>query len=179
MEGAQRRDEPEETRVRSGLFGVNGNAKEVAIVPLSASKKSASQRPLRGKVALIVGGASDNGRSLAVAFAERGIDVAVVYFNEKHEIAREIKEQVEEHGQRCLLLSGHEKEDEESETFSQRVMQKILEKFGRLDIFINFSAQVFPFRRVVEEETERQEDVRSQIFPHFRMMKAALEEIVD
>jgi len=43
---------------------------------------------LEGKIALITGGDSGIGRAVAVAFAQEGADVAIVYLNE-HEDAKE------------------------------------------------------------------------------------------
>src|SRR5947209_8762983 len=60
---------------------------------------------LPGRVAMITGGDSGIGRSVAVLFAMEGADVAVVYLDE-HEDARETKRLVEENGRNCLLLAG-------------------------------------------------------------------------
>ncbi|MFW6062937.1 MAG: SDR family NAD(P)-dependent oxidoreductase [Chloroflexota bacterium] len=163
-------------------FQDNGQSRkamtDVTIIPLTADDTVEEKVPLRGKVALIVGGASENGQSLAVAFAERGIDVALVYFNDRHELAERIKSQVEARQQRCMLISGNREEDEENDEFSRHVVLRILETLGRLDIFINYSARIFPFRYILEEETQQQRAIRKQIFPHFTMMKAALDQII-
>ena len=50
-------------------------------------------RKLRGKSALITGGDSGIGRSVAVLFAREGADVAITYLNE-HEDATETAEAV-------------------------------------------------------------------------------------
>lgn len=163
-------------------FQDNGQSRramtDVTIIPLTADETVEEKVPLRGKVALIVGGASESGQSLAVAFAERGIDVALVYFNDRHELAERIKSQVEARQQRCMLISGNREEDEENDEFSRHVVRRILETLGRLDIFINYSARIFPFRYILEEETQQQRAIRKQIFPHFTMMKAALDQII-
>ena len=175
---------PEEPDHRAELQQ-NGNGHswssltKITMIPLTARRERKHKTvPLQGKVALIVGGVTENGRSLAVAFAERGIDVAIVYFNGKHEMAEEIKQQVEARAQRCLLISGSREEENENEEFSRHTVRRILDTLGRLDIFINYSARIFPFRYILEEETQQQRAIRSQIFPHFSMMKAALDQIV-
>ncbi|MDX1662288.1 MAG: SDR family NAD(P)-dependent oxidoreductase [Candidatus Promineifilaceae bacterium] len=170
--------------------GVNGSAREIAIIPLDSSDQapgssesqaeetSATTVELENKVALIIGGATESGRSLAVSFAERGMDVAVVYFNAAHGMAASIKEQVEEQGRRCLLIPGAEIDDGVDEQFAREVVQQIIKQFGRLDVFINFSAHAFPLQNLFHEEEVQEEDMREQIFPHFSMMKAALNEIL-
>jgi hypothetical protein len=156
----------------------NGSAKEISIIPLEATEESASKVELSGKVALIVGGATENGQALAVAFADRGIDIALVYFNSAHELAVDILEQIEQRGQRCLLIPGQALDGEVERGFAREAMVQIIDAFGRLDIFINFSAHDFPLGRLVKPEQKTAESVRSRIFPHFNMMKAALEEII-
>lgn len=157
--------------------GVNGSAKEISIIPLETTEETQDKVELSGKVALIVGGATENGHSLAVAFAERGVDVVLIYFNSAHEMAVNILEQVEAQGQRCLLISGEAVDGDVDETFAREAMVQIIDTFGRLDIFINFSAHAFPLGRLVKSEQEKEEDVRSRLFPHFNIMKAALGEI--
>ncbi|MGE5847768.1 MAG: SDR family NAD(P)-dependent oxidoreductase, partial [Ignavibacteria bacterium] len=60
---------------------------------------------LKNKVALITGGDSGIGRSVAVHFAREGADIAIIYLNENKD-ALETKRMVEEEGRKCLLLAG-------------------------------------------------------------------------
>src|SRR3984893_3854150 len=60
---------------------------------------------LQDKVAIVTGGDSGIGRSVAVLFAREGADVAIVYLAE-HEDARVTKASVEKKGRRCHLISG-------------------------------------------------------------------------
>lgn len=159
------------------LRGTNGSAKEISIIPLEAAEETQDKVELSGKVALIVGGATENGRSLAVAFADRGVDIVLVYFNSAHEIAVAIKEQVETRKQRCLLISGEAIDGDVDKIFAREAIAQIIHTFGRLDIFINYSTHAFPLGQLVRPE-EEVEDVRSHVFPHFNIMKAALDELV-
>jgi NAD(P)-dependent dehydrogenase (short-subunit alcohol dehydrogenase family) len=127
---------------------------------------------LQGKVALITGGDSGIGRSVAVLYAKEGADVAIVYLDE-HEDAKETKRLVEELEQKCLLIPG----DIGNEKFCQEAIQKTVEKFGKLDILINNAAVQYA------EDTQTLEDIDSarlgrvfstNIFSMFYMTKAAL-----
>lgn len=158
-------------------MSMNGSAKEISIIPLNAPDELQGEVNLNEKVALIVGGATENGRSLAVAFAARGVDVALVYFNSAHEMAADIKVQVEARNRRCLLISGEAVDGNVDKAFAREAMAQIGDTFGRLDIFINYSAHAFPLGQLVRPEEDTVESVRARVFPHFNMMKAALDEL--
>lgn len=159
----------------------NGSAHEISIIPLPQKGKRAQPErkkvELQGKVALIVGGATDKVQSLAVAFAERGINLALVYFNQDHARAAQIKQEVEQRQQECMLIPGHEQNDGANMQFAEAVVLQLLERFGRLDIFINLSTHAFPLGELLGNGEEQIDALRSHIFPQFNMMKAALEQI--
>src|SRR5690348_16854301 len=60
---------------------------------------------LHDRVAIITGGDSGIGRSIAVHFAREGANIAIVYLNE-HSDAEKTKELVESEGRRCILFAG-------------------------------------------------------------------------
>ncbi len=60
---------------------------------------------LNEKVALITGGDSGIGRSVAVHFAREGCKVAIVYLDESQD-AQTTKEMIESLGGQCLLIQG-------------------------------------------------------------------------
>src|SRR4051812_42786795 len=60
---------------------------------------------LEGKLAMVTGGDSGIGRSVAVYFAMEGEDIAIAYLDE-HDDARETKRLIEQCGRRCLLIAG-------------------------------------------------------------------------
>lgn len=94
---------------------------------------------LNGKVALITGGDSGIGRSVAVHFAREGADVAIVYFNETQD-ANITKNLVEAEGRKCLLLKG----DLKKESFCRKIVNQTIKQFGSLNILVNNAAMQFP-----------------------------------
>src|SRR5690242_7706628 len=91
---------------------------------------------LAGKVALVTGGDSGIGRSVAMLYALEGADVAIAYLDE-HEDANQTKSAVEGTGRRCLTLAG----DAGDEKFCEAAVAKVIESFGRLDILVNNAAE--------------------------------------
>lgn len=125
---------------------------------------------LEGKVALITGGDSGIGRSVAVHFAKEGADLMVVYLNE-HEDAEETERLIEETGRRCELMAG----DLGDERFCRQVVDRTLEAFGKLDILVNNSAEQHPRESLLEITAEQLERTfRTNIFAQFFLTREAL-----
>lgn len=95
---------------------------------------------LDGKKAVITGGDSGIGRSVAVHFAREGADVAIVYTPKEQEDAQKTKRMIEEEGKTCLLFEG----DAKDERFCQRVIVQTVEKLEGLHILVNNAAVQFP-----------------------------------
>jgi NAD(P)-dependent dehydrogenase (short-subunit alcohol dehydrogenase family) len=125
---------------------------------------------LRNQVALITGGDSGIGRSVAVLYAKEGANVAISYLNEDKD-AQETKRLVEEQGKKCLLLPG----DISSEKFCAEIVQKTVDEFGKLDILVNNAAEQFAEGDLEDIDAERLGRVFStNIFSMFYLTKAAL-----
>lgn len=125
---------------------------------------------LKGKVALITGGDSGIGRSVAVLYAKEGADVAISYLDE-HGDAEKTKKEVEAVGQRCLLIPG----DISNEKFCQEVVQKTVDELGQLDILVSNAAEQYTEKDWEEIDAARLGSIFStNVFPMFYFTKAAL-----
>lgn len=147
-----------------------GSEQRMAPQPIVIREDYRGSGKLKGKSALITGGDSGIGRSVAVHFAREGADVAIVYLDE-HDDARETRRMVEDEGRRCELYAG----DLAEELFCRNVVKRTVDAFGRLDILVNNAAQQFAeqeFEDVTAEQIEH--TFRTNIFPYFYLLKAAL-----
>ena len=126
---------------------------------------------LKGKVALITGGDSGIGRSVAVLYAREGADIAIVYLAPEQSDADETKQAIETEGRRCLLLCG----DVTQIGFCRDAVARTVQEFGKLDILVNNAAYQQEQERF-EDITEEQFDLtfKTNIYGYFYMIKAAL-----
>lgn len=138
-----------------------------------APKYKGSEK-LKGKAALVTGGDSGIGRSVAVLYAREGADVAIVYLPEEEIDAKETAEYIEKEGGKSLLIAGDVKDPK----FCRSAVEKTVKEFGRLDILVNNAAfqqhQSAP-EDISDEQFEK--TFRTNIFGYFYMAKAALKHI--
>lgn len=126
---------------------------------------------LEGKTAIITGGDSGIGSSVAVHFAREGANIAIVYLHSDDD-ALHTKKLVEEEGAQCMLLKG----DVSKELFCKEIADKVHEHFGGIDVLVNNAG-------THEEDEElggisRAQLVRTfevNIFPFFYLTTHALE----
>jgi NAD(P)-dependent dehydrogenase (short-subunit alcohol dehydrogenase family) len=150
-----------------------GLESEMTPQPRSKGRNYRASNRLEHKVALITGGDSGIGRSVAVHFSKEGADVAVMYLDE-HDDAQETRRLVEAEGRRCLLMAG----DVGDEEFCQECVQKTVKEFGRLDILVNNAAEQHSqesLEQITAEQLER--TFRTNIFSYFFLAKAALKHL--
>jgi NAD(P)-dependent dehydrogenase (short-subunit alcohol dehydrogenase family) len=147
-----------------------GHEQEMAPRPIFIREDYRGSGKLKDKVALITGGDSGIGRSVAVHYAREGADCAIVYLNE-HEDAQETKRLVEAEGRACLLLSG----DIGDEAFCPEAVAATLEHFGKLDILVNHAGEQHPTAGIEEISAEQLERTfRTNCFSFFYMTRAAI-----
>jgi NAD(P)-dependent dehydrogenase (short-subunit alcohol dehydrogenase family) len=134
----------------------------------NASYKPAGK--LKDKVALITGGDSGIGRAVALAYAQEGADVIIVYLNE-HADAEETHKHVEKAGRKCLHVAG----DIGDESFCKQVVAQALKEFGKLDILVNNAAEQHPQKSIADiTAAQLERTFRTNIFSFFYMTQAAL-----
>lgn len=125
---------------------------------------------LEGKVALITGGDSGIGRSVAVHFAKEGADVFVVYLNE-HEDAAETQRLVQAEGRRCETLAG----DVGESAFCRQAVEQVVSRLGKLDVLVNNAAEQHPQESIEKiSDDQLQRTFRTNIFSMFYLVRAAL-----
>ena len=126
---------------------------------------------LRDKIALITGGDSGIGRSVAVLFAREGADIAVVYLDEDADAAA-TKSAVEAEGRRCLLIAG----DVAKRPFCKHAVRKTVSAFEKLDILVNNAA--FQLHASLPEnltEAHFDKTLKTNLYGYFHMCQEALE----
>ncbi|MGP4069037.1 SDR family oxidoreductase [Halobacillus sp. B29] len=138
--------------------------------PLQADEDYQSGNKLVGKVALITGGDSGIGRSVAIGYAKEGADVAISYL-EEHEDAEYTKKQIEEQGRRAILIPG----DVGEESVCKDAVERTVNELGQLDILVNNAAEQHPTEDLMDITAEQWESTfKTNIHSIFYMTKAAI-----
>ena len=169
QEGARPKNPlPEQKQDRPGL------ERDVEPRPQYLAPEYKGSEKLAGKAAIITGGDSGIGRSVAVLYAREGADVAIVYLPEEQPDAEETRQAVENEGRKCLLLPGDVKDPK----FCRDAIEQTVKEFGKLDILVN-NAAFQQHQESIEDITDEQFETtfRTNIFGYFYMAKAALKHL--
>lgn len=89
-----------------------------------------------GKKALITGGDSGIGRSIAILFAMEGADSFIAYLPQEESDAQETKKKVEEYGGKCYLMAT----DLTERNNCKALADKAVETMGGVNILVNNAA---------------------------------------
>lgn len=148
-----------------------GIEKKLEPKPKYEGSKYRPANKLKGKVALVTGGDSGIGRSVAVFYGREGCDVAIVYLPQEQADAEETRSAIEDAGRRCLLIAG----DVTDPDFCEDAVESTVEHFGKLDILVNNAAFQQHQESIEDVSNEQFEHTfRTNIFGYFYMAKAAL-----
>jgi NAD(P)-dependent dehydrogenase (short-subunit alcohol dehydrogenase family) len=138
--------------------------------PISVDSNYKGSGKLANKTAIITGGDSGIGRSVAIYFAKEGANIAISYLDE-HEDAEQTKQMVEAEGRECLLFAG----DIGSEDFCKEIVNKTIAQFEKVDILVNNAAEQHPQQSLLDITTAQLEKTfRTNIFSYFYMAKMVL-----
>jgi NAD(P)-dependent dehydrogenase (short-subunit alcohol dehydrogenase family) len=110
---------------------------------------------LSGRVAVVMGGTSGIGRTLAVGLAEAGADVVAT--GRRENLVHEVAADIEKVGRKTLRRTTDASSRESIDTFRDLV----LESFGHVDILLNAAGQIFrkPTMSISEAEWNNLMDV--------------------
>jgi hypothetical protein len=147
-----------------------GNESALDLEPMFDAPHYKGSEKLKDRVALITGGDSGIGRSVATLFAREGADVAVAYLNE-HGDAEKTKAAVEKEGRRCIAISG----DVADAAFCTAAVDRTIKELGQLDILVNnaaFQQHASRFEDLTEEHFDR--TLKTNLYGYFHMAKAAV-----
>ena len=87
---------------------------------------------LKGKVALVTGSSRGLGRAIALCFAREGADIVINYSSDER-AGKETYEKVKATSENAML----EKADVTSKTETDRMVNRVLERLGKIDILVN------------------------------------------
>jgi NAD(P)-dependent dehydrogenase (short-subunit alcohol dehydrogenase family) len=148
-----------------------GRESKLAPAPMYDAPFYQGSGKLRDKIALITGGDSGIGRSVAVLFAREGADIVVVYLDEVAD-AEVTKSAVEAEGRQCVLIAG----DVSKRTFCRQAVRKTISTLGRLDVLVNNAAfQLHVSRSEDLTEAHFDKTLKTNLYGYFHMCQEALE----
>jgi len=132
------------------------------------------QRPkmlqkLSGKVAIVTGGDSGIGKAVAIAFAQEGAKIVVV-FNEDQAEADKTAAIIMAEGSEVLLL----KKDLSKQSNCIQVIERTVRHFGQLDILVNNAGVQYPQKELAAiTEKDMRKTFDTNFFAQFYLVQAA------
>jgi NAD(P)-dependent dehydrogenase (short-subunit alcohol dehydrogenase family) len=147
-----------------------GEEADLKLAPMYDAPYWKGSGKLEDKVAIITGGDSGIGRSVAVLYAREGADIAIIYLNE-HKDAEETKRAVEIEGAKCLLLPG----DVTDRQFCRDAVDRVVKEFGSLDILVNnaaFQIHTVDFEEISPKQFD--ETLKTNLYGYFHMAQACV-----
>ena len=124
---------------------------------------------LKGKVAIVTGGDSGIGRATAVLFAREGARVAIAYLEEDDD-AHITADAIEQEGSEVLLHKG----DLGDPAVGKALVDKVIGKWGRLDVLVNNAGEQHPDKDITDITAEQlQRTFQTNIFSMFYLVQAA------
>ena len=143
---------------------------EYPMIPQPMSECCKARPKLADKVALITGGDSGIGRSIAYDFVKEGAKVAIVYLDEDRD-AHETAVKIRQLGGECILLKG----DLKNSDFVKDCVDKTVHCFGQLDILVNNHAFQFIQRSILDISQQQLEFIfQNNVFSFFSLIRCSL-----
>ncbi|MBW8350396.1 glucose 1-dehydrogenase [Bacillus sp. IITD106] len=135
---------------------------------IKASYKGSGK--LDGKVAIVTGGDSGIGKSVALHFAKEGANVAICYLEEDQD-AENTKQLIENEGRKCIAIRG----DLGQEQHCIDAVNQVIDSFGKIDILVNNAGEQHPQKSLLDiTEEQFEKTFRTNIYAYFFLTKAVL-----
>ncbi|KAJ5959987.1 Short-chain dehydrogenase/reductase SDR [Penicillium vulpinum] len=126
---------------------------------------------LKGKNALITGGDSGIGRSVAILMTREGADVTIVFLPSEQPDAEATKTSVEQEKRTCLLISG----DLRDRNLCRHAVDEHVKKYGTINILVNNALKQYRCTEFEDIDLDKTEDIFStNIVQMIAMAKFAL-----
>ena len=133
--------------------------------------------PLNNRVVLVTGSSRGIGRAIAIEAARSGADIVISY-NKQAESAESVAAEIRKLERRTLCLQA----DVSSRVSVQKMISRVLETFGRIDVLINNAGilQQKPFLEISDEDWGQILDVNlkgaflcgQEVFPVMQSQKS-------
>jgi len=161
---------PEEVETQEQKLDSRGAEHKMPDRPRASLESYKGADKLKDLVAIITGGDSGIGRSIAILFAREGADIAILY-DRNDKDADETCELVKKEGRKCISIKG----DIGSKQHCTDSVEKVYSEFNKLDILVNNAAVQFE-QKNIENISEEQLELtfRTNIYSQFFLTQAAL-----
>lgn len=129
---------------------------------------------LAGKTAIVTGGDSGIGRSVALMFAREGAKVSLAYLPEEEKDAQRVVKIVKEApmGEKEIFTIPGDLTDE---NYCKSLIEKHMSKYGKLDIVVSNASKQIPCKKIEDIKMEDVESTfRSNILGTFALIKYAV-----
>jgi len=144
-------------------------SQESAMSPEPKYQRPKMLQKLSGKVAIVTGGDSGIGKAVAIAFAQEGAKIVVV-FNEDQAEADKTAAIIMAEGSEVLLL----KKDLSKQSNCIQVIERTVRHFGQLDILVNNAGVQYPQKELAAiTEKDMRKTFDTNFFAQFYLVQAA------
>jgi len=166
--GARHYPEPPFSPDNSGEPGTENG---LALQPYYDAPYWKGSGKLEGKTAIVTGGDSGIGRSVAVLFAREGADVAIIHLPGEEDDAQTVVRAIEKEGRKGIAIAGNVTK----RAFCFDAVAKVVETFGKVDVLVNnaaFQMHVSRFEDLTEEHFDL--TIKTNLYGYFHMSQAVL-----
>lgn len=125
-------------------------------------------KPLNGQTALVTGASRGIGRSIALALAEQGANVAVNYSGNEA-AAAEVVEEIRAKGVESMALKGNVGSSQEADA----LVKQVVDAWGRIDILVNNAGITRDNLIMRMKEEEFDQVIETNLKGVFNCLKAA------